>query len=135
MKTGWERLSARHEPADFLGAYAQHFDTVEVDSTYYRPLMAHSEDLRKRVVEAVFRDGMSRNAAAERFDVSIASAVRWAHRFLSTGEMTPALTGGNRRSDRIEAHRDYLLGSVRRQPDITLRKIQERLIADCGERF
>ena len=23
-------------PADFLGAYAQHFDTVEVDSTYYR---------------------------------------------------------------------------------------------------
>jgi uncharacterized protein YecE (DUF72 family) len=23
-------------PADFLGAYAQHYDTVEVDSTYYR---------------------------------------------------------------------------------------------------
>jgi uncharacterized protein YecE (DUF72 family) len=23
-------------PADFLGAYSQHFDTVEVDSTYYR---------------------------------------------------------------------------------------------------
>jgi transposase-like protein len=43
--------------------------------------MAHSDDLRKRVVEAVFLRGMSRNAAAERFEVGIASAVRWAHRF------------------------------------------------------
>ena len=38
--------------------------------------MAHSDDLRKRVVEAVFQGGMSRNAAAKRFAVSIASAVR-----------------------------------------------------------
>ena len=66
--------------------------------------MAHSDDLRKRVVEAVFRGGMSRNAAAGRFEVSIASAVRWAHRFSSTGAMSPAPTGGDRRSDRIEAH-------------------------------
>jgi|HubBroStandDraft_2_1064218.scaffolds.fasta_scaffold196813_2 transposase len=97
--------------------------------------MAHSDDLRKRVVEAVFRGGMSRNAAAERFEVSIASAVRWAHRFSSTGAMSPAPTGGDRRSDRIEAHSDYLLGLIRRQSDITLLEIQERLIANCGERF
>ena len=97
--------------------------------------MAHSDDLRKRVVEAVFQGGMSRNAAAERFEVSIASAVRWAHRFLSTGEMSPASTGGDRRSERIEAHGDYLFGLIRRQPDITLLEIQERLIANCGERF
>ncbi len=97
--------------------------------------MAHSDDLRKRVVEAVFLRGMSRNAAAERFEVSIASAVRWAQRFLCTGEMSPARTGGDRRSNRIEAHGDYLLGLIRRQPDITLLEIQERLIANCGERF
>ena len=37
MKTGWERfIRPAPAPADFLGAYAQHFDTVEVDSTYYR---------------------------------------------------------------------------------------------------
>ena len=90
---------------------------------------------RKRVVEAVFLRGMSRNAAAERFEVSIASAVRWAHRFLSTGEMSPAPTGGDHRSARIEAHSDYLLGLIRRQPDITLLEIQDRLIANCGERF
>src|SRR5208337_2356981 len=94
--------------------------------------MALSDDLRKRVVEAVTDGGMSRNAAAKRFGVSIASAVRWLHRFAATGEISPAPTGGDRRSDRIEAHRDYLLGLIRRQPDMTLLEIQERLIANCG---
>jgi len=97
--------------------------------------MALSDDLRKRVVEAVTDGGMSRNAAAKRFGVSIASAVRWLHRFAATGEISPAPTGGDRRSNRIEAHRDYLLGLIRRQPDMTLLEIQERLIANCGERF
>ena len=97
--------------------------------------MALSEDLRKRVVDAVVEGGMSRNAAAKRFGVSIASAVRWLQRFAATGEICPAPTGGDRRSDRIEAHRDYLLGLIRRQPDMTLLEIQERLIANCGERF
>ena len=62
--------------------------------------MAHSDDFRKRVVEAVFQGGMSRNAAAERFEVSIASAVRWALRFLNTCGMSPTPTGGDRRSAR-----------------------------------
>jgi|ERR1035437_151564 transposase len=97
--------------------------------------MALSDDLRKRVVDAVVEGGMSRNAAAKRFGVSIASAIRWVWRFQVTGEISPAPTGGDRRSDRIEAHRDYLLGLIRRQPDITLLEIQARLIANCGGRF
>ena len=72
---------------------------------------------------------------AKRFGVSIASAIRWVWRFQATGEISPAPTGGDRRSERIEAHRDYLLGLIRRQPDITLLEIQERLIANCSERF
>ena len=43
--------------------------------------MALSDDLRKRVVDAVVEDGLSRNAAAKRFEVSIASAVRWVKQF------------------------------------------------------
>ena len=97
--------------------------------------MALSDDLRTRVVEAVIERGLSRNAAAERFGVSVASAVRWVKRFETTGEIYPARTGGDRRSDRIEAHRDYLLGLIRRAPDMTLLEIQERLVANCGERF
>jgi hypothetical protein len=53
----------------------------------------------------------------------------------SQGEISPAPIGGDRRSGPIEAHRDYLLGLIRRQPDMTLLEIQERLIATCGERF
>ncbi len=92
--------------------------------------MGLSVDLRQRVVEAVLGGGLSRNAAAKRFGVSIASAVRWVKRFETTGRISPAPSGG-----RIEAQRDYLLGLIRRTPDITLLEIQERLIANCGERF
>ena len=97
--------------------------------------MALSDDLRKRVVEAVVLGGLSRNAAARRFGVSIASAVRWVTRYKTTGQISPSPLGGDRRSGRIEAHRDYLLGLIRRSPDMTLLEIQERLIANCGERF
>jgi len=97
--------------------------------------MALSDDLRERVVAAVVEAGLSRNAAAKRFGVSIASAVRWVARFQTTGGISPAPTGGDRRSHRVEAHRDYLLGLIRRQPDITVLEIQERLIANSGERF
>ena len=96
--------------------------------------MALSDDLRERVVGAVVEGGMSRNAAAKRFGVSIASAVRWVARFKAKGEISPA-PGGDRRSGRIEAHRDDLLGLIGRRPDMTLLEIQERLIANCGERF
>ena len=82
--------------------------------------MALSDDLRKRVVEAVVLGGLSRNAAARRFDVSIASAVRWVTRYKTTGQISPSPSGGDRRSGRIEAQRDYLLGLIRRTPDITL---------------
>ena len=97
--------------------------------------MALSDDLRERVVEAVVLGGLSRNAAARRFGVSIASAVRWVTRYKTTGQISPSPSGGDRRSGRIEAHRDYLLGLIRRMPDLTLLEIQERLIANCGERF
>jgi transposase len=98
--------------------------------------MALSDDLRKRVVETVVEGGVSRNAAAKRFEVSIASAVHWVKRYETTGEISPAPSSGDRRSRRrIEAHRDYLLGLIRRTPDMTLLEIKERLVANCGECF
>ena len=50
--------------------------------------MALSGDLRERVVGAVVEGGMSRNAAAKCFGVSIASAVRWVARFKAKGEVS-----------------------------------------------
>ena len=97
--------------------------------------MALSDDLRERVVKAVVDAGMSRNAAAKRFGGGIASAVRWVARFKDKGEISPSPMGGDRRSQRIEFHRDYLLGLNRRQPDLTLLEIHDRQIANCGEHF
>jgi len=97
--------------------------------------MIRSDDLRERVIEAVVGLGMSRNAAAKHFRVSVPSAVRWVRRFLESAEISPKPQGGDRRSDRVETHRGYLLGLARQTPDLTLLEIQQRVMAHCGERF
>jgi len=92
-----------------------------------------SLDLRERVVAAV-DGGMSRRQAAERFGVGIASAIRWCQRARETGTPEPAPQGGDRRSHRIEAERDLILGIVDRTGDITLVELQAEL-ASQGHRF
>ncbi len=93
-----------------------------------------SEDLRIRVIGAI-ESGMSRNAAARRFGVSVASAVRWMAAYLATGRTAPKPQGGDRRSGRIEAQADLLMRAIEDTPDITLAELRERLIAEHGETF
>lgn len=93
-----------------------------------------SEDLRIRVIRAV-EGGMSRNAAARHFGVSIASAVRWMDEYLRTGRTAPKPRGGDRRSGRIEAQSDVLMAAIEETPDITLAELRERLIEERGETF
>ena len=93
-----------------------------------------SEDLRIRVIRAV-EGGMSRNAAARHFGVSIASAVRWMDVYLRTGRTAPKQRGGDRRSGRIEAQHDFLMAAIGEAPDITLAELRDRLIHERGERF
>ena len=100
--------------------------------------MALSDDLRERVVEAVVLGGLSRNAAARRFGVSIASAVRWVTRYKTMGQISPSPSGGDRRSGRIEAQRYYLLGLIRREEPASLSFAGDaRLIVreSCGAKF
>jgi transposase len=56
-----------------------------------------SNDLRLRVVRAI-EAGLSRRAAAAKFDVSIASAVRWHQRYTRTGSIEPDAIGGDPRT-------------------------------------
>lgn len=88
-----------------------------------------SNDLRLRAVQAV-DGGLSRRAAAARFDVSIASAVRWYQRYKRTGGVKPDAIGGDRHSHRPEAYADKVLGWIDENRDITLVEIAERLAAD-----
>lgn len=93
-----------------------------------------SEDLRIRVICAV-EGGMSRNAAARHFGVSIASAVRWMDEYQRTGRTAPKPRGGDRRSGRIEAQADFLMSAIQATPDITLAELRERLIDERSETF
>ncbi len=93
-----------------------------------------SLDLRSRVVAAVREEGMSRRGAAERFGVSFASAIRWVAALEERGSCAPLPMGGDQRSGRVEAHADYLLGLIGREPDLTLVEICDRLERVRGEK-
>jgi transposase len=85
-----------------------------------------SEDLRCRVIAAVAA-GMSCRAAARRFGVSAASAVRWVQRWRARGEVATKPMGGDRRSGAIEAHRQTILRAIEATPDMTLMEVQALL--------
>jgi hypothetical protein len=55
---------------------------------------AYSGDLRERVIEAV-ETGASRREAAERFEISVASAVKWLQRWCKAKSAAPKPRGGS----------------------------------------
>ena len=95
---------------------------------------ALSVDLRRRVVAAI-KGGLSRRQAAIRFGVSAASAIRWTAQLEASGEIGPQKQGGDRKSQRIEAHAAFILAQVEREPDVTLAELRARLEAQQGARF
>jgi transposase len=88
--------------------------------------MALSMDIREKVMKAV-AGGMSRRQAAARFDIGPATAVRWAKRVETTGEVAPLKMGGDRRSQRIEAHADFILAQIEKKPDMTIMELREKI--------
>ena len=93
-----------------------------------------SPDLRIRVIRAI-EGGQSRTAAARRFGVSLASAVRWMQTYRRTGRTQAKPRGGDRRSHRIEAQADLLLRAIEQTPDLTLAELRARLLTERGESF
>ncbi len=93
-----------------------------------------SEDLRRRVIAAV-EAGSFRRAAAERFGVAVASAIRWVRVFRATGATAAKPKGGDLRSRRIEAFRDVILHAVEVRKDITLAELATMLGREHGELF
>jgi len=87
---------------------------------------ALSVDLRERVIAAI-DEGMSCRGAAVRFGVSAASAIRWRSLSRRQGDVRPGPLGGDRRSGRIEAQAEVILGLIESQPDITLAEIEAAL--------
>ena len=84
-----------------------------------------SLDLRERVARFVVSGGTAREAA-ERFDVSVTAAGRWARRLRETGSAAAFAMGGTRRAV-LAKERDWLLARIKEKPDLTLRAIQAEL--------
>lgn len=93
-----------------------------------------SADSRARVFAAV-DGGLSLRAAAARFDVAAASAVRWVREWRETGAARARQQGGDRRLHRIEAYRDIILTAIESQVDITLVELTALLREKHGASF
>ena len=90
------------------------------------------QDLHGRVIDAVELEAMSRRAAARRFGVSAATAIKWVQRYRRTGERGPVGTGGHRRSV-LAPERAWLEVTLKLEPDITPATLSWRL-AERGVR-
>jgi len=84
---------------------------------------ALSQDLRDRVVSAV-AGGLSCRAAATRFGVGVATAIRWRQLALAHGRAVAGKPGGDRRSSKTDAHADIILTMLDENGDITLAEIR-----------
>lgn len=80
--------------------------------------------LRARVIGLV-QGGASRREAAEQYDVSVSSAIRWVHRFCEDGTSEPMPHGGS--ISPLEVYAEQILALVSEQPDLTLREMVSTL--------
>ena len=87
---------------------------------------ALSLDIRDWVVLAV-EGGLSRRSAAKRFGVAASTLIKWIDRWRRTGGVGPRPQGGDRRSQRIEAHSEEILALIDKKADITLGEIAGHL--------
>jgi len=85
----------------------------------------YSMDLRARVV-ALVEEGESRREAARVLGIGVATATRWLERWETTGSVA-AFPGTGHCHSPLEAHRQWLLDPVAREPDLTLEEIRARL--------
>jgi transposase len=90
-----------------------------------------SIDLRERLVSAV-EGGMTRRSAAKRFGVAASTAIKWVDRWRRTGNVAPQPRGGDRRSERIEAHAEEIMALIGETPDITLEELAGHLLEARG---
>ena len=85
---------------------------------------AYSRDLRERVITAV-ETGASRREAAERFEVSVASAVKWLQRWYQQRSAAPKPRGGS--VSPLEEFAVEILDLIAQRPE-TVAELRKRRI-------
>ena len=84
-------------------------------------MKAYSEDLRRKVVEAVQQRGMSKSEAARTFGVSLSSVKRYVGKARRGSPLSPKKHSGPR-SKMSERARRLLKADVENRPAVTLRE-------------
>jgi transposase len=87
---------------------------------------ALSVDLRERVLASVGA-GATHREAADRFGVSAASVSRWRALEREQGDARPKALGGDRKSGRIEAHKDAIVAALGAEADRTIEEVRQVL--------
>jgi transposase len=87
----------------------------------------YSVDLRERVVRAV-EAGLSRRAAARRFEVSVSFVIKLLQRWRRNGTVEPERYGGWKRAA-LADHAERVHALVAAEPDLTIAELRRRLAA------
>jgi transposase len=101
-------------------------ESLGIDSPFWGPAMpkSYSGDLRERVIEAV-EMGASRHEAADRFEVSVSSTVKWLQRWRESRSAAPKPRGGS--VSPLEQLADRILAVIAEHPDLTLMEMVAEL--------
>ncbi len=81
-----------------------------------------SNDLRRRIIEAIQENEESQPEIAERFAISLSTLEKLWHRLRVTGSYEPLPHAGGRRR-LLEASQELIRAEVAAQPDITLAEL------------
>ena len=94
-------------------------ESLGIDSPFRGWTMpkSYSADLRVRVIEAV-EMGASRHEAADRFEISVSSAVKWLQRWCKSKSAAPKPRGGS--VSPLEKCAAKVLAVLAEHPDLTL---------------
>lgn len=88
---------------------------------------ALSNDLRKRVVEAIVARESCR-AAAARFGVAVSSAVKWSERYRATGSVAPRQDGRTPQAV-LAPHRAFIVERFNQTSELMLHRLKDELAA------
>ena len=98
----------------------------------HRLMKAYSEDLRRKVVEAVEQRGASKSEAARLFSISLSSVKRYT-RLTSQGEPLTPRKGGGRPPIADEATKKLLEEDIRKRPAATVKERRHFLESFAGK--
>lgn len=86
-----------------------------------------SNDLRRRIIQAIQANEESQPEIAERFSVALSTLEKLWHRFRTTGSYEPKPQAGGR-GRVLEAEEEFIRAEVAAQPDITLAELTTKVI-------